>query len=70
MLESDDLKRITYKLVEFINDDYSNDPVVNFDIFTSVIDRYSGNESYSSSDLYEKIILMQLDYIDKQKERR
>lgn len=53
-----------YKLVDFIH------PIANFDMFTSVIDEYSGNESYSPSDLYEKIILMQLDYIDKQKERR
>ena len=64
MLECDDLKRIMYKLVDFIH------PIANFDMFTSVIDEYSGNESYSPSDLYEKIILMQLDYIDKQKERR
>lgn len=62
MLESDDLKRMVCKLIDFIN------PKVNFDILMYVIDRYSGNESYSDSDLYEKIILMQLDYIDKQKE--
>lgn len=63
MLESDDLKRIVYRLVDFIN------PKVNFDMFTGVIDKYSGNESYSSSDIYEKIILMQLDYIDEQKRK-
>lgn len=61
MLDSDDLKRIVYRLVDFIN------PKVNFDMFTEVIDRYSGNESYCCGDMYEKIILMQLDYIDKQK---
>lgn len=61
MLESSDLRKIILKLKDFI-------PLyVVIDVLLDYIDRYGGNESYCSSDIYEKIILQLIAIIEEQK---
>lgn len=63
MLEGETLKEIVIKLIDHI---HAREML---DIFMEAIDKYAGNDSYSSWDAYEYIIKRQLDLIEKIKKK-